>query len=82
MKIDYFRKYRLDEDGTKRPQSKNNDITIFVLKTAFDYTDFVRPAALPIPSFKAESGAKCIISGFGVRADSCESETDILVIWG
>ena len=61
-----FREYKKDYRGVYSSRSHNNDIMMFVFESAFDYTDYVRPAALPIDaSFKAPPGSKCIISGWG-----------------
>merc|ERR1712241_963217 len=47
-----------------RPVRFNNDIMLMVVDPPFDYTDYVRPACLPSPSFKVELG-HMIISGVG-----------------
>ena len=43
----------------------NNDIAILKLQSAFDYTDFVKPACLPNPSYKVQTGTAVIVSGWG-----------------
>ena len=48
----------------------NNDIAIIKLKTPFEQTSFVKPACLPYPSFKADTGETLIVSGWGLTDQS------------
>ena len=42
----------------------NNDIALMIVESDFEYTDYVRPACLPSPSFNFKKG-HMIISGLG-----------------
>lgn len=76
LTICYFRLYKITEDGKRTRNGKNNDITLFVFESAFEYTDYVRPAALPVDaSFKVPPGAKCIISGWGQTKTGSKFDT-------
>ena len=44
--------------------TKHNDIAIILLKSAFEYTEFIRPACLPETTFDVHDGSG-IVSGFG-----------------
>ncbi|CAG5076768.1 Oidioi.mRNA.OKI2018_I69.PAR.g8540.t1.cds [Oikopleura dioica] len=46
------------------PRQLNNDISIMVTDTAFQFNDYVKPACLPPKNFKPVGG-DCIISGWG-----------------
>ena len=48
----------------------NNDIAILKLQSPFYDTDFVKPACLPNPSYKVQTGTAVVVSGWGATQTS------------
>ncbi|CBY24930.1 unnamed protein product [Oikopleura dioica] len=68
---------KIMEHENYNPRNNNNDISIMVTDSAFEFNDYVKPACLPPRNFKPVGG-DCIISGFGHTSQGGRASKDLL----